>query len=112
MMRSISRPPLNISRAGMLRIRKRAAVTGFSSTLSLATRIRPENSAASCSTTGASCRRPSGQSRDADGAPPCGPPGRITRRPARRSHVSICAFLGEIRSCPNVTMAWPGEPFE
>src|SRR5260370_39081654 len=48
---------LNISKAGMLWIRKRAAVTGFSSTLSLATRIRPSNSRANCCTTGPTCRQ-------------------------------------------------------
>src|SRR5580704_4982215 len=64
MMRSISRPSLHINSAGMLCTRKRAAVTGFWSTLSLATRTWPENSAATSSTTGASWRQ-----RPAPGSP-------------------------------------------
>src|ERR1700733_4307336 len=51
-MRSISCPDLNTNRAGILRMRKRSAVTGFSSTFSFATRTRPAISLASCSTTG------------------------------------------------------------
>ena len=40
-MRSISRPRSNTSRVGRLLISKRAAVDGFSSTLSFPTRSRP-----------------------------------------------------------------------
>src|SRR3984957_3442243 len=50
--RSISCPAFNTNSAGMLRMRKRSAVTGFSSTFSFATRTRPDISLASCSTTG------------------------------------------------------------
>jgi hypothetical protein len=55
-MRSISCPALSTSRVGRLRTLKRAAVTGFSSTFSFATRTRPPISAASSSITGASIR--------------------------------------------------------
>lgn len=55
-MRSISRPPLSISSVGMLCTWKRAAVTGFSSTFSFATRTRPAISAATSSMTGATIR--------------------------------------------------------
>jgi hypothetical protein len=52
-MRSTSRPPLNTRRAGMLRMLKRSAVTGFSSTFNFPTRSLPRFSAASCSMAGA-----------------------------------------------------------
>ncbi len=54
--RSTSRPPTITSIVGMLRTSKRLAVAGFSSTLSLATRMRPASSAASCSIAGAIAR--------------------------------------------------------
>src|SRR5574341_122222 len=56
-MRSTSRPPWKIRSVGMLWRPKRAAVAGFSSTLSFATRTRPANSAASSSITGAIIRQ-------------------------------------------------------
>jgi hypothetical protein len=57
MMRSTSRPPRNTSNAGMLCMRKRPAVTGFSSTLSFATRKRPASSTANSSIVGAMIRQ-------------------------------------------------------
>lgn len=56
-MRSTSRPRLNTNKAGMLSIRKRAAVTGFSSTLSFRTRILPSSSPARFSITGVRIRQ-------------------------------------------------------
>src|SRR5262249_33405620 len=55
-MRSTSRPASSTSRVGMLRAWKRAAVAGFSSTFSFATRTRPASSAASSSITGSIIR--------------------------------------------------------
>lgn len=52
-MRSTSCPPLNTRRAGMLRMLKRSAVIGFSSTFNFPTRSLPRFSAASCSMAGA-----------------------------------------------------------
>ena len=96
-MRSISRPALSVSRVGMLWALKRAAVAGFSSTLSFATRTRPAISPANSSNIGAIVRQ--GPHHGAHKSSSTGSGERMTSASRVASVTVIGLFKGAEESC-------------